>query len=50
MPNLRFLLALLGAKLTGKLIRLLGRNGSHTPAGDLRHRYQRQDHRVQYAG
>ena len=31
MPNLRFLLALLGAKLTGKLIRLLGRNGSHTP-------------------
>lgn len=31
MPNLRFSLALIAAKLTGKVIHLLGRGGSHTP-------------------
>lgn len=31
MPKFRFHLALIAAKLTGKLIRLLGRKGSHNP-------------------
>lgn len=31
MANIRFHVALIAAKLSGKLIRLLGRNGSHTP-------------------
>ena len=31
MSKLRFHLAVIAAKLTGKIIRLLGRNGSHNP-------------------
>ena len=31
MPNIRFHLAVIAAKLTGKLIRMLGRKGSHNP-------------------